>query len=136
MTSIRKTLYDWWMNVAATDMRKRQRQALTDWNKENISPNAANVKDILFGFKYVVEVDYYKIFETYRNMNGTRVYDSFQEQFCYPNKELGDHSHLILLRGMHTNDEHVFERDEFGGDSVFVGTNNEHDAMIFALKYK
>ena len=130
MTLIKRILIDSWMRSPfpskATVRRCREKQ----WNDKHLSRHAANINDIFHGFDYIVEVDYQK------TILPGRIYDEFRRQFCFPSRELGDHCQLIMLRGIHTNDERILERNEFGSDCIFVGTNNERDAIILQLKYR
>ena len=136
MSWISKTIDELWLNSKFADPIRAQRYKEAKWNEENLRLHAGCIKDIFHGYKHIVEVNYSKVFENYREMNGTRVYESFQVQFKYPHRELGDHTHLMLMRGRYTHDDDIFARDEFGIDALFAGTNNDYDAMMLALKYK
>lgn len=132
---MRSKLVKLWMSspfvsdVAARHYHQRE------WNKENMHPSTTSLKDILHGFKYIVEVDHNKIYDMDEGPHGDILPQKFRRAYCYPYRELGDHVHIMIIRGMYTNDENIFERNEFGLDACFVGTNNPFDATVIALKY-
>ena len=105
---------------------------------EHVDLNAQSIKRALFGCKYIIEVDWKKVF--YRApVTGKRLWSwdvipAFQEQFMHPHCKVGEHAVIVEMRGLENTDE-IFVRNEFGGDAVFVGTNNEANAVIIALKY-
>ena len=108
------------------------------WNKEHINRNASNVREALFGFDHIIEVNWRKIFEADFKHDKEdppwKVRKAFNEVYTYPFRELGENSVILEMRGIY-NERDIFVRNEFGGDGVFIGTNNEADAIMIALKY-
>jgi len=124
-----------WIQTSQTGLHFGHNQDEQAWNKENINATASSVKEILFGMKHIIEVDYEKVYEKW-DVQGWIVLEEFQTEYFYPNRELGDHAVIHLMRGDFSSDEYIFTKNEFGGDAVFVGTNNDDDALMIALKYK
>ena len=112
------------------------------WDAEHIDRSASNVRKALFGCNYIVEVRWRHIFQANYEAKDRptcpmwELRKEFVEQYTYPFRELDDHCVVIEMRGIHTDDKDIFERNEFGADGVFVGTNNKADATMIALKYK
>ena len=109
-----------------------------EWDAEHIDRHAGNVRAALFGFDHIIEVRWHKIFtadykHTHRNPPW-KLKDEFVTEYTYPFRELGQHSVIMEMRGVY-DDKNIFVRNEFGGDGVFVGTNNSADAVMLALKY-
>ena len=109
-----------------------------DWNKEHIDRHAGNVKDALFGFDHIIEVSWRKIFTAdYQHTHTNppwKLVDEFVNEYTYPFRELGEHCVIVEMRGVYDKRK-IFVRNEFGGDNVYIGTNNEADAVMIALKY-
>ena len=129
-------LRDKWLQSSWAPVNLRNHHAEVQWNNANLNKAASNIRDIFCGIKHIIEVDHLKIYAEHHGMHGWLLPKSFRDQYCFPNRDLGDHAVVHLMRGMHTGDEKIFEVNEFGGDAVFVGTNNEEDAIMIALKYK
>ena len=108
------------------------------WNKKHIDRHAGDVRAALFGFKYIVEVRWRKIFTADYDHTHTnppwKLVDEFVTEYTYPFRELGEHSVIMEMRGVYDG-RRLFVRNEFGGDGVFVGTNNTADAVMIKLKY-
>lgn len=119
--------------------KQQEAEAHTIWNEEHVNRNASNIRDALFGCEYIIEVSWRKIFR--HNTDKRQVLSSwlptveFVDQYMYPSRKLGDHSVIIEMRGI-DDPVNIFERNEFGTDGVFVGTNNSEDAVMISLKYK
>lgn len=119
-------------NLAARSAEKQ----FEKWYGEHVSRSSNNIRGIFFGFKYIVEVDHHKVYDEFHGFFGWHRNPEFEEKYCYPHRALGDNCLLTTVRGEHTNDETIFVLNEFGGDSVFVGTNSREDALMIALKFK
>jgi hypothetical protein len=121
-----------WFGTAAEEP-----QAL--WNSQNIDKNASNIRDALHGLKYIVRVEWRKIYyntvdDLTRNAPWSPV-PEFEELYMYPYKKLGEHAVIVEMRGI-DDETGIFMHNEFGMDAVFVGTNIKEDATMIALKYK
>jgi len=124
-----------WIQSSQTALHFGGDQKEQLWNKKNIKPTGDTIKEIFFGMKHIIEVDHKKVYEKW-DVQGWLVSEEFKEMYFYPNRELGDHAVVHLLRGDFSSDEYIFTKNEFGGDAVFVGTNNDADALMIALAYK
>ena len=133
-------MFDYMLSRFSGTMAKLPKPAdlQAEWNTDHIDRNAGNVREALFGFDHIIEVHWRNIFEAdYAHHNEHppwRVRKEFKEQYTFPFRELGEHSVVLEMRGLH-DERNIFVRNEFGGDGVFIGTNNEADAMMIALKY-
>lgn len=134
MTLIKRILIDLWMRSPFASKQKARLYHEKKWNEKNFRRYASNVRDIFCGAQYIIESDYRKIFEN-PHTPGVRMYDNFRKEYCYPHRKLGEHTQMVLLRGVHTNDDRIFERNDFGEETLFLGTNSERDAVILQLKY-
>lgn len=129
----------WFGTSAPVDVQKARDFAR--WNIDHIDRNAGNIKDAFFGCDYIIEVDWKKIFQT-GTASGTSLGTTyswalrkeFAEEYTYPFRETGDHSSVVEMRGLPDKDN-IFVTNAFGGDHVFVGTNNAHDATMIGLRY-
>jgi len=113
-----------------------QRLVEQAWNEINIDSQADSISEIFHGMKHIIEVDHHKIYAEHHQSHGWLVPEDFRSEYFYPNRELGDHAIVTLIRGDYSSDEYIFTRNEFGGDAVYVATNNADDALMIALKYK
>jgi hypothetical protein len=116
-----------------------EEESLNKWNDEHIDLNANSIKRAFFGCEYIIEIKWQKIFKR-APITGDRqwawdIIPEFKEQFMHPYCKVGDHVVVAEMRGVE-NDDEIFVRNEFGGDAVFVGTNNKAAAVLIALKYK
>jgi len=128
---------DKWVQCSFANTSIQDQQVEKEWNKQNISQGASTIKDMLHGFKYIIELDHLKVYSEHHGMHGWLVPAAFREEFFYPHRELGDHTVITMMRGSYTNNAKIFEHNEFGDkDAVFAGTNNENDALLLALRYK
>lgn len=120
-----------------TTSKKPLMVAQAEWDVLNVDRNAGNVRDALRGCKFIIEVDWKKIFlkdsgpDTPYSWN---LRTEFREQYTFPFRDLGDHSVVIEMRGLPDKNQ-IFVTNAFGYDHVFVGTNNEHDATMIGLRY-
>ncbi len=97
-----------------------------EWLDTVYNPRATKITEILFGFKYIVSVDYKKWFE----MN-PKMWEPVEDAKQYVGIDKG----LIRWERGNWNGD-VFEVNElFGGDYLFVGTNSEEDAVMITLKF-
>ena len=113
------------------DKEQREFQA---WCEDNIHAHAGSIRARIHGFKHIVEVDWHKIYGDCP-MLGWYVRKEFKNEYSFRNRKLGDHAMVTSMRGEYDK-EKIFEANElFGGDHVFVGTNNDEDAIMIALKY-
>ena len=130
-----KTPYRWFNTAKQLEVK-----AHNLWNEEHVDRNASNIRDALFGCEYIIEVSWRKIFHKGTNPNHWVLASwvperEFIEQYMYPHRKLGDHCVIIEMRGIHDHVK-IYERNEFGTDGVFIGTNISEDAVMIALKYK
>ena len=107
-----------------------------EWFHNNVNNSADNIHDMLFAFKYIVEVDHNKLFSEFSGMFGWKISDEFKDQYGYPARKLSESAVVHTMRGDYTNSHAIVERNEFGVDAVFVGTNSKEDATWIALKFK
>ncbi len=122
----------------------KKKPALPDspmaWNDEHTNFAAANVRDMLYGFKYIIEVDRDKIYQVHAKKFFDPIYwgctDEFQNEYCYPARKVGEHVIIKQLCGNYTYDHRIFVRANSGLNVTFVGTNVKDDAIMIALKYK
>ena len=109
-----------------------------EWDEQHIDRNAPNLRAALHGCKFIIEVDWQKIFIADSNPDTPHSWNlqtEFREQYTCPHRDIGDHCVVIEMRGIPDCDD-IFVNNAFGYDHVFVGTNNEHDATMIGLKYK
>lgn len=126
---------DKWLQSTFSGLNAAHQMIERDWNQANIKPNADTIKEMFPKHKHIFEIDPYKVYPNLNATQGWKIDQYFIDNFFYPNKELGDHAIVVLMRGI-PNDDYIFERNELGGDGCFVATNSEKDATIIALKYR
>lgn len=126
---------DKWLQSTFVGLDAAHQMIERDWNQSNIKPNADSIREIFYKHKHVFEIDAFKVYPNLQSTHGWKIDQFFMDNFFYPNKKLGDHAIVVLMRGI--EDEYgIFERNELGGDGCFVATNNDADATLIALKYK
>ena len=107
-----------------------------EWSAQHINRMATDVKTMFHGFMYIIEVDHRKVHDT-NGIGQWSVQNEFKTKYCYPSKELGDHTSIVIVRGNDTTDGRIFEITDFGErDATFAATNNKSDAIMLALTYK
>jgi len=115
--------------------RTYHEREIDKWNAENLWLHAPNIKTVFYNYKHIIEVDWHKVFGDCPMM-GWYVDKTFRDTYCYPARELGDHTTIKSGRGLY-DETSIFEFNEIcGGDRVYIGTNNDDDAIMIALKYK
>ena len=108
----------------------------TEWNKTHINERADTVRDMFPTFKHIIRLDGRKIAPVRAGLVYEYPIKEFKEMFMFPNKELGDHTVIRILRGVDTDDDRIFELNELGGyDYAFAATNNDEDASFIVLRY-
>ena len=111
----------------------KQTREYLKWYDETIVSRASTIENMFMNFKYIVPVST-GIFDLHEPF-GWAPCDDFK-QYLYPTKELGDNTVFYFARGGRSNWDGCFHFNEmYGGDQVFVATNNERDAVMIALKY-
>ena len=111
----------------------KQTRTWLKWEEENILQRARTIETMFMNFKYILPVttqifNHAEPFGWYPNKE-------FSE-YMYPNRELGNNAVYYFARGERNHWDGYFHFDEmFGGDQVFVATNNERDDIMIALKY-
>ena len=101
----------------------KQTRTWLKWEEENILQRARTIETMFMNFKYILPVT-------------TQIFNHAEPFGWYPNKELGNNAVYYFARGERNHWDGYFHFDEmFGGDQVFVATNNERDAIMIALKY-
>lgn len=112
----------------------KQRELYAWCTGGNIYPGASTIRTKLNGFKHIIPVSWDKI---YVYTIAWEPVDDFYNKYNFRFREIGDHAMVVNMRGEFTNNVDIFEMNElFGGDQAFVGTNNDYDAVMIALKYK
>ena len=125
--------FDKWLHSSLEGLGDHHQELERKWNDKHIWTAAPDIKRMLHGFKYIIEVDWMKLLEGNKKF-GWIPSKEFRDKYYYPNRELGDHVVVIHERGEFV-EEGIFEFNEFGGDACFVATNNDFDALMIALKY-
>ena len=111
----------------------KQERVWRKWQEENIVRHASTIENMFMNFKYIFPVSV-EIFDLDEHVCWVPCKDF--EQYCYPNRDLGNCAVYYFARGERNQWDGHFHFNEFGGgDQVFVATNNEIDAMMIALKY-
>ena len=115
-----------------TGLTKQQRD-WRKWERENIVSGANTIENMFMHFKYILPVST-NIFDLHEPFGWTPCTDF--KQYLYPTRELGNNTVFYFARGERNRWDGRFHFNElYGGDQVFVATNNEVDAMMIALKY-
>lgn len=129
--SLYDTLKDKYLTWKTGD--DKQERAWKKWRQETINYRASTVDDYFKNFKHIIEVDYEKVY-TFNGWNDS-VVESLDE-YCYPNRELGDNLVINIFRVIYNNWDGRYHLNDIGGtDKVFAATNNSTDAILIALKY-
>lgn len=102
------------------------------WNDAHIVKYASDVTNYFQGFKYVIPVNYDKVFSGFDPMFGSTIGPEIKE-YCWPHRETGQHAMLGHFRGFCDKRFHITDFGEL--DQVFVATNNEQDALMIALRF-
>jgi hypothetical protein len=115
-----------------TGLSKQERD-WRKWQEENIVRRANTIENMFMNFKYILPVST-KIFD-HNEPHGWVPNKDFQ-QYMYPRRDLDNCTVYHFARGEKNRWDGCFHFNEFsGGDQVFVGTNNDKDAVLIALKY-
>ena len=124
---IKEKLYFFWRGRTIEETIRHE------WYNAHVNPTAATIKTILFGFKYIIELDYDKV---YNDLGITLEYQPGVQSFLYPARENEDCTVLYHVRGIWMHGGIEFQDNAFGDtDALFAGTNNKEDAIMLALKY-
>lgn len=118
-----------------TGHSKRDRDFIA-WRTAVINERASTVNGYqghFCNFKHIIVVDSQKFFNHSEPFGWVPV-KSFNE-FCYPQKGALDDCCLWLFDRGEWRDDGLFHLTEFGGDVVFVATNNDDDAVLISLRY-
>lgn len=100
------------------------------WYNSTVNVGGDIVEDRYKNFKYLIQVDEGK-FLIHHMLTEPR--DDLREYY-YPQRELGDNMLWTILRGEQLQGK--FYITDFGNeDKVYIVTNNDEDAVMFALKY-
>lgn len=111
----------------------KQERAWIKWEKENIVRGASTIENMFMNFKYIVPVTT-NIFDLDEPFGWLPCKDF--KQYLYPTRELDDNAVYYFARGERNQWDGRFHFNElYGGDQVFVATNNEVDAIMIALKW-
>jgi hypothetical protein len=109
-------------------------RAWDQWKIATINHNASTVQDYYTNFKYILELDYKKVYKE-DAPHGWIATDEFTE-YMYPNRPMGDNTIVKWFRGEWNQWDDRYWFSELGGeDAVFAATNNEQDAIMIALKF-
>jgi hypothetical protein len=117
-----------------TGKTKRERD-IEEWMKTNTTSNAASIRVALKGCKHIIEVNWHKIYKDSHDFFGWSACKEFRDLYSSEVREIGDFAVVCSMRGVYDKDL-IFIDNTFGDDHVFVGTNNEYDAITIALLYK
>lgn len=126
---------DKWLQSTFSSLDAAHQMIERDWNQSNIKPNADSIKQIFYKHKHIFEIDPWKVYPNLQNTQGWKIDQYFVDNFFYPNKPLGQHAIVVLMRGVE-DEYNIFERNELGTDACFVATNSDEDATFIALRYK
>ena len=131
LMGVDKWLQSSWDAAHGLALRNREEE----WNNNHIWKSAPDIKSMFYGFEYIVELDWIKVLEP-NKVSGWQPKEDVCKQFCFPFRELGDHTVFYNARGTY-NEHTIFEFNEIGGgDTLFAATNNAEDATFLVLKYK
>jgi hypothetical protein len=104
------------------------------WQIATINHGASTVQDYYKNFKYILELDYKKVFQQDAPHGWIPVAD-FKE-YMYPNRPMDEMTVVKWFRGEWNEwDNRYWFIELGGGDTVFAATNNEEDAVMIALKF-
>lgn len=111
----------------------KQTREYLKWYDETVVSRASTIENVFTNFKYILPVST-KIFDLDEPFGWAPCADF--KQYLYPNRSLGDNTLYYFARGNRDQWDGRFHLSEmYGGDQVFVATNNERDAVMIALKY-
>lgn len=111
-----------------------EERAYREWYEQTVVYKASTAEDMFKNFKYVIIVDYEKIFEWWHPFGIPVVDDA--KQYFYPRRLQGECAVYRILRGERDPYDNRFHITDFGSeDRVYVATNNERDAVMLSLKY-
>lgn len=111
----------------------KQERIYKKWQAETIVYRAHTIENMFMNFKYIIPVST-DIFDHGEPFGW--VPNNHFKQYLYPARELGDNAVYTFARGERNKWDGRFHlNDCFGGDQVFVATNNEQDAIMITLKY-
>lgn len=132
-SQLKERVVDWYL-TRTTGIPKATRD-YRDWCEETIVYRANTAEDMFRNFKYVINVNYYKMFDTWHPF-GLPLVDEAQQYF-WPKKPVGECAVYRILRGAVSKTDQQFYISDFlyDDDRVFVATNNHEDAVMLALKY-
>ena len=103
------------------------------WYYETVAYRANTIENMFMNFKYILPVTT-QIFN-HSEPFGWHPTKEFR-QYMYPNRDLDSCAVYYFARGERNHWDGRFHFNElFGGDQVFVATNNEVDALMITLKY-
>jgi hypothetical protein len=104
------------------------------WYAANVNLRAGYINSMFENFKHIIVVDCEKFFDLSEPFGWVPQEDV--EQYCYPNRELGDCIVWKFERVIWDQWDQSWHISTLGDeDMVFVATNNDADAMMIALRY-
>jgi len=126
---------DWYLTWR-TGLDKTSRDYL-EWEQGHIVPKANYVRNYFQGFKYVVPLDYEKVYTTSTPFWWEKIPNQDFLSYMWPNRPLGNNCSYRTFRGFWDQWDKQFHicdiRCEM--DQLFVATNNEEDAIMFGLRW-
>lgn len=133
MKKVKDWIVDRWLTWRTG--KDAQTRAWDKWREETIVYRASTVKQYFRNFKYVLALDYSKVYSDYHPFAGDLLDAGFR-QYIYPNRSLGDNTVTHVFRGFTSKYDDDFYINDLGNiDQLYAATNNKRDAMMIALKY-
>jgi len=111
----------------------RDQREYRQWVDTTVNIRASTAEDMFKNFKYVIMVDYWKLFD-HSHPFGLPLVDHARQYF-WPARPPGDCAVYRLIRGEQEPSGKFYITDLGSEDRVYVATNNGKDAVMIAMKY-
>ena len=132
LTSLLTYVSDKWLTWR-TGYTRAEREYIK-WNDETVVHRAHTIENRFMSFKHIIEVDYAKWFDLAEPFGYVPCHRA--KSYMWPTRQLGNNAVYYHARGYRDRWDNKFHfEDMFGGDSLFVATNNDRDAIMIALTF-
>jgi len=127
---IKERYMDW--RYPATKYERRFRV----WIEDKINYRGRTPKEYFRDFKYVIRVDYDKVYSGAYDIFGYAMCQDFKT-YLHPTRSLEEGPCVPLIeRGLWNDRTGEFEFNGLGGgDEMFVATNSEDDVIMLSLRF-
>jgi hypothetical protein len=104
------------------------------WYESNVVYRASTIENMFMHFEHIIEVNPDKFFDPAEPFAWVPNKDA--RQYFWPQRELGDNCVWRFERVSKDQwDGRWHVNEMFGGDHVFVATNDDRDALMISLKF-